>query len=66
MQEQDNLDYPWSDHPAPGTTVEVAAGVRWLCMPMPGSLSHINLYLLEDKDGWYVVDTGLSTPDVTQ
>lgn len=66
MQEQNNLKYPYEDHPAPGTTQEIAPGVRWLSMPMPGSLSHINLYLLEDKTGWYVVDTGLSTPDVTQ
>ena len=27
-------------------------------MPMGGSLTHINLYLLEDGNGWYVVDTG--------
>ena len=41
---------------------EVAPGVHWVTMPMPGSLSHINLYLLEDKTGWYLVDTGLSNP----
>ena len=46
------LQYPYAEHPAPGTTVEVADGVRWLTMPMPGSLNHINLYLLED-DGIY-------------
>jgi glyoxylase-like metal-dependent hydrolase (beta-lactamase superfamily II) len=54
------LRYPHADHPAPGTTLEVAPGVRWLTMPMGGSLTHINLYLLEDDDGWWVVDTGLS------
>ena len=64
MNVQIDLTYPWADHPSPGTTVEIAPGVRWLTMPMPGSLSHINLYLLEDRNGWYVVDTGLSTPDV--
>ena len=53
------LSYPYADHPAAGTTREVADGVRWLTMPMPGSLSHINLYLLEDRSGWWVVDTGL-------
>ena len=57
------LTYPYDDHPDPGTTVEIAEGVRWLTMPMPGSLSHINLYLLEDNDGWYVVDTGLSNDE---
>ncbi len=54
-----DLVYPYSDHPKPGTTREVAPGVHWLTMPMGGSLTHINLYLLDDGDGWYVVDTGL-------
>ena len=27
-------------------------------MPLEGGLDHINLYLLEDHDGWFVVDTG--------
>ncbi len=53
------LQYPYDSHPAPGTTIEVADGVRWLTMPMGGSLNHINLYLIEDKQGWFVVDTGL-------
>ncbi len=42
--------------------MEVAPGVRWLTMPMGGSLNHINLYLLEDNNGWWVVDTGLALP----
>ncbi len=60
MNEENNLSYPHAEHPEPGTTIELADGVHWLTMPMPGSLSHINLYLLEDETGWYVVDTGLS------
>ena len=54
------LEYPCPAHPTSGTTVEVAEGVRWLTMPMGGSLTHINLCLLEDTDGWFVVDTGLA------
>ena len=50
------LTYPWDSHPPHGTTREVAPGVHWLTMPMGGSLTHINLYMLEDHDGWYVVD----------
>lgn len=53
------LDYPFPTPPATGTTLEVVPGVHWLQMPMPGSLSHINLYLLRDGDGWAIVDTGL-------
>jgi glyoxylase-like metal-dependent hydrolase (beta-lactamase superfamily II) len=60
------LDYPYADHPAPGTTVEVAPGAHWLCMPMGGSLNHINLYLLDDRDGWYIVDTGLPNEQVRE
>ena len=29
-------------------------------MPLPFALNHINLWLLEDGDGWTIVDTGLS------
>jgi glyoxylase-like metal-dependent hydrolase (beta-lactamase superfamily II) len=30
-------------------------------MPMPMALDHINVYLLEEADGWTLVDTGLNT-----
>ena len=66
MTDSNDLQYPYSKHPQPGHTKEVAPGVRWLTMPMPGSLSHINLYLLEDHDGWYVVDTGLGNEETTE
>ncbi|TDG14239.1 MBL fold metallo-hydrolase [Seongchinamella unica] len=29
-------------------------------MPLPMALDHINLYLLEDGDGWWIVDTGMA------
>ncbi len=57
------LSYPWPSHVQRGVTREVAPGVRWVTMPMGGSLTHINLYLLEDFDGWYVVDTGLNNQE---
>ncbi len=28
-------------------------------MPLPMALDHINLYLLEDTDGWWIIDTGI-------
>lgn len=55
------LEYPLNAPNADGSVVEVAAGVFWLRMPLPMALDHINLYLLEDDDGWYIVDTGLNT-----
>jgi len=46
--------------------MEIAPGVQWLRMPLPGSLDHINLYLIEDQDGWFIVDTGLGTIETQQ
>jgi len=56
------LIYPFRSIPGPGEAVEVAAGVLWLRLPLPMSLDHINLYALQDGDGWAVVDAGLRTP----
>jgi glyoxylase-like metal-dependent hydrolase (beta-lactamase superfamily II) len=58
-----SLEYPFAEVPAPGATLAVAPGVRWLSMPLPFQLDHINLWLLEDDDekeaGLTVVDTGI-------
>lgn len=53
------LVYPFDDTPAVGTTQEIVPGVRWIRMPLPMALDHINLYLLEDDDGWWIIDTGM-------
>src|SRR5258708_38115176 len=54
-----SLDYPLPELPARGTRLNVAAGAHWLRMPLPFQLDHINLWLLEDGDGWTIVDTGI-------
>jgi len=59
------LIYPFSTAPAPGEVMEVAPGVLWIRMPMPLSLNHINLWAIDDGDGWAIVDTGLRTPETT-
>ena len=58
------LTYPFGRgaRPAPGEAQRIAEGVYWLRFPMPMSLDHINLWLLEDGDGWTVVDTCLAMP----
>jgi glyoxylase-like metal-dependent hydrolase (beta-lactamase superfamily II) len=50
--------------PEPGALLEVAPGIWWLRMPLPFSLDHINLWLLEDGEGFAIVDTGVRAPDV--
>jgi glyoxylase-like metal-dependent hydrolase (beta-lactamase superfamily II) len=54
------LTYPWGKSvPASGETIRIADGISWARIPMPGSLGHINSWLLDDADGVVVVDTGL-------
>lgn len=57
------LDKPYEDPPEPGETIEVAPGVHWLRMPLPAALNHINLWLLEDGDGWTAVDCGFANDE---
>ena len=45
------LVYPCGDPPEPGSMKPIAPGVLWLRMPLPFSLNHINLYLLDDGPG---------------
>jgi glyoxylase-like metal-dependent hydrolase (beta-lactamase superfamily II) len=57
------LTYPFGRRaPEPGELIEIAAGLGWARLPVPGSLKHVNLWLLDDGDGLTVVDTGLDIP----
>jgi glyoxylase-like metal-dependent hydrolase (beta-lactamase superfamily II) len=61
--EAPGMSYPIAEAPAPGTLTAVAPGVFWLRMPLPFVLNHINLWLLEDIDGWTIVDCGFATDE---
>src|SRR3546814_19581040 len=61
------LDYPFGQWtPSPEHPHEVAPGVRWLRMPLPISLDHINLRLLAahaaQGPGTAIVDTRFNAP----
>lgn len=57
------LEYPLDDVPRSGTMVPVCPGIRWLRLPLPMALDHINLWVLDGDDGaWDLVDTGLDLP----
>lgn len=62
------LDYPLAERlPAPGRALELAPGVKWLRMPLPFTLDHVNLWLLRDRldgrEGWTVVDCCIDHPE---
>jgi len=56
----DKLRFPFPQPPAAGEPIEIAQGILWLRIPLPFRLNHINIYLLEDGDGWAVLDTGIA------
>jgi glyoxylase-like metal-dependent hydrolase (beta-lactamase superfamily II) len=56
------LVHPWPEPPEGGRSIPVAPGIRWIRMPLPFQLNHINLWLLDDGPGVTVVDTGVGLP----
>ena len=67
-EHEQELHYPLGDAlPEPGSSLEVAPGVRWIRMSLPFLLNHINLWLLRDeidgRQGWTVVDCCISADE---
>ncbi len=54
------LAYLPLEPPEPGESQPLADGLLWLRIPLPMELNHINVWLLEDGDGWLLVDTGMA------
>ena len=57
----DPIEYEYDFRPECGEAVEIFPGLKWVHLPLPFMLSHINTWLLEDGDGWAIIDTGLGT-----
>lgn len=53
---------PFQVPPAVGDAITVAPGVLWMRLPLPMALDHVNVYALDEGDGWTLVDTGFDTP----
>ncbi|PTX03022.1 MBL fold metallo-hydrolase [Pararhodobacter aggregans] len=47
--------------PAYGEVREIAKGLLWTRIPLPYQLDHVNIYLVQDGEGWAVIDTGIKT-----
>lgn len=61
MKKQQEITYPLGTRPDDGEVIEITEGVLWVRMPIPfKGLDYINLYLIEDNDGWTMVDAGFS------
>jgi len=56
---ESRLVFPFAAPPARGQAVEVAPCILWARLPLPFSLDHVNVYLIEDGGGFAVLDTGI-------
>lgn len=56
------LKHPFETPPEAPACLPVADGVLWLRLPLPWALDHINLWLIEDGQGYALIDTGLGDP----
>lgn len=55
------IRYPFGKNtPDDGLVASVMQGIRWLRMPLPFVLNHVNLWLIEDGHGWSCIDTGVT------
>lgn len=61
MDGQRGIRYPWETPPEEGEAIEVAEGVLWMRLPLPMQLDHVNVYALDDGDGWTLIDTGFDS-----
>ena len=57
------LTYPLEIEPqvGDGSAVPIAPGVLWLRMPLFAALPWINVWAIEDGEGWSIVDTGINS-----
>ncbi|HEX7936836.1 MAG TPA: MBL fold metallo-hydrolase [Paraburkholderia sp.] len=63
----DGLAYPCGTPPERGEAREIAPGVRWMRLPLPSdSLTHINVWAIEEHDGHALIDTGLGNEDTIE
>jgi glyoxylase-like metal-dependent hydrolase (beta-lactamase superfamily II) len=58
---RNSLSYEYEFCPEIGEAIDILPGLKWLRLPLPFMLGHINVWLLQDVDGWAIVDTGIYT-----
>jgi glyoxylase-like metal-dependent hydrolase (beta-lactamase superfamily II) len=57
----DAIHHPFAEAPDIGKTIKVSEGVYWARLPLPFVLNHVNVWLLDDGDGWTILDCGVDT-----
>ncbi len=60
-QHRADIRYTHEHAPEGAATIELAPGILWARLPLPFRLNHVNVWLVDDGDGWTLIDTGAST-----
>jgi glyoxylase-like metal-dependent hydrolase (beta-lactamase superfamily II) len=60
---RNSLIYEYDFCPDVGEAIDILPGLKWLRLPLPFMLGHINVWLLKDGDCWAIVDTGIFSSD---
>lgn len=55
------LKFPYHPPQSKAELVDVTPEIKWLRMPMPYALDHVNVYLLRVERGWVIIDSGLDS-----
>lgn len=55
-----------TEPPESGYLHHLRDGVHWVRMPLPFDLDHINLWMVEGKTGWTIIDAGINTPETKE
>ena len=58
-----DIKYVMDAPPELGVPCQVADGIYMLRLPLPFALDHVNVWLLEGKNAWTIVDAGLGSQD---
>ncbi len=58
---ENTIRFPHDAPPEIGEMIKIADGIHWIRLPLPMKLDHVNIYALEDGDGWTLIDTGMNS-----
>jgi glyoxylase-like metal-dependent hydrolase (beta-lactamase superfamily II) len=66
---EQTLHYPWDEQlPEIGQAIDVIEGLRWVRLPLPFALDHVNVWLVRDtfegRQGWTLIDCGVARDPV--
>jgi glyoxylase-like metal-dependent hydrolase (beta-lactamase superfamily II) len=61
VSKKSEISFPFPDAPIEGQAISVAPGILWMRLPLPMALDHVNVYAIEDDDGWTLIDTGMNS-----